>query len=127
MAEHLPGRCGVGHLLLKPGHLAIADQITARIPPGLLHGGEHQFLGDERCQGVGESRDGRCVGGWGNPCFACIAGHQVGVRQNCADPGLHRGRIGILQLLIPGGEPGFEHVQREHIAETEGAIALGEG
>ena len=49
------------------------------------------------------------------------------IGQNGADTGLHCGRIGITQLLITSREPGFEHVQGEHIPEAEGAIALGEG
>ena len=126
LAEHLPGGGGGGHLLLQPGQLGGADHAAAGVPPGLLHGGEHQLLGHDRRQGIGKSGDGRLAGGRRHAGLGGIAGHLGWIGQDHADAGLHRCRIGILQLLIPRGEPGFEHVQGEHIAEAEGAIALGE-
>ena len=127
LTQHLPGCRRGGHLLLQPGHLAVADQVAVGVAPGLLHNGDHQFLGDERRQGRGEGRDGRGAGGRRDACLGGIAGHLSRIGKDRADAGLHRRRIGILQLLIPGGESGFEHVHGEHLAEAEGAIALSEG
>ena len=126
LPQHLPAGAGGGHALLQPGKLISTDQVTAGISPGLLHGGDHQLLGHQRCQRFGKSRDGRRPGRRCNPKFSRV-GEQIGrFGQDGADAGLHGGGIGVLQLLIPGGEAGFQYVQRQNIAEAEGAVALGE-
>ena len=48
-----------------------------------------------------------------------------GVRKNRPNTGLYGCGVWVFQLLIPGCQPGFEHVQCQNIPEIEGAIALG--
>ena len=112
--------------MLQPGELVSTDQVTAGISPGLLHGGDHQLLGDQGCQGTGKSRDARRPGRGCEPQLCRISKEIGRLGQDGADAGLHGGGIGVLQLLIPGGETGFQHVKRQNIAEAEGAVTLGE-
>ena len=50
-----------------------------------------------------------------------------GVRKNRPNTGLHGCRVWIVQLLIPGRQPGLEHMQIKDTPEIEGAVALAEG
>ena len=123
----MPRGGGAGQLLLQPGQLGIADHVAAGIPPGLLNRGQHQLLGDGGRQSDSKGWDGGGARRWREAELGGVGGHQRRIGQNRSNPGLYGRCVGIGQLLIASGEPGFEDVQRQHIAEAEGAVPLGEG